>query len=95
MALKKDIKLYNGIVVTYHRIVSTNKITNNACVIEVASYLDKTQREKEKEALENGTAMNILIETTYISKEYNEEEVISDIYNYLKETEKFKDAEDL
>lgn len=95
MGLKKEIELDNGIIVTYHRIVSIFKITNKSCVIEVASYLSKTQREKEKEALENGTAMNILIETTYISKKYNEEEVISDIYNYLKETEKFKDADDL
>lgn len=95
MALKKDIKLYNGIVVTYHRIVSTNKITNNSCVIEVASYLDKTQREKEKEALKEGSPMNIFIDTTYISKEYDEEEDITDMYNYLKTTEKFKDAEDL
>jgi len=95
MALKKDIELYNGIVVTYHRIVSINKITNNSCVIEVASYINETQREKEKEALKTGSSMNVFIETTYISKEYDEEEVISDMYDYLKTTEKFKDAEDL
>lgn len=38
--------------------------------------------------------MNIFIETTYINKEYDEQELISDMYNYLKKTEKFKDAED-
>ena len=95
MALKKDIELDNGIVVTYHRIVSIVKVTNSSCAIEVASYINGAQREKEKEALKDGSSMNIFIDTTYISKEYDEEEVISDIYNYLKETEKFKDAEDL
>jgi hypothetical protein len=95
MALKKDIELDNGIVVTYHRIVSIVKVTNSSCAIEVASYINEAQREKEKEALKDGSSMNIFIDTTYISKEYDEEEVISDIYNYLKETEKFKDAEDL
>lgn len=95
MALKKDIELDNGIVVTYHRIVSIVKVTNSSCAIEVASYINEAQREKEKEALKDGLSMNIFIDTTYISKEYDEEEAISDIYNYLKETEKFKDAEDL
>ena len=95
MALKKDIELDNGIVVTYHRIVSIVKVTNSSCAIEVASYINEAQREKEKEALKDGSSMNIFIDTTCISKEYDEEEVISDIYNYLKETEKFKDAEDL
>lgn len=51
MALKKDIELDNGIIVTYHRIVSIVKVTNKLCVIEVASYINKLQREKEMEAL--------------------------------------------
>lgn len=94
MALKKNIELDNGIVVTYHRIVNIVKATNCSCGIEVASYLNEAQREIEKEALKTGSSMNVFIETTYISKEYDEEEVISDMYDYLKTTEKFKDAED-
>ena len=38
--------------------------------------------------------MNIFIDTTYINKEYSEKETIKDLYEYLKTTEKFKDAED-
>lgn len=101
MALKKEIELENGITLNYHRIVSINKITNNAIIIEVASYINEKKRQEEIELLknmqENGevTPMNVFIDTTYISKEYSENETIEDIYNYLKTTEKFKDAEDI
>ena len=100
MALKKEIELENGIILNYHRIVSINKITNNSIIIEVASYINERKRQEEIEALqniqENGevTPTNIFIDTTYIDKEYSEKETIKDLYDYLKTTEKFKDAMD-
>lgn len=97
MALSKSIELENGIVVTYHRIVSINKITNNSNVIEVASYTSKEKREEEKEyynSEEVDKSMSVFIDTTYIDKEYEENETIEDVYDYLKTTDKFKDAED-
>ena len=48
MALNKKIELENGVEVNYHRIVSLNKITNISNVIEIASYTNKKQREKEE-----------------------------------------------
>lgn len=48
MALKKEIELENGVVLNYHRIVSLNKITNISNVIEVASYTNEKQRDKEE-----------------------------------------------
>ena len=48
MALQKEIILDNGIVLNYHRVVSINKITNLKNDIEVASYINSEQREKEK-----------------------------------------------
>lgn len=39
--------------------------------------------------------MNVFINTTFINKEYNETETIEQVYEYLKTTEKFKDAEDI
>lgn len=48
MAIKKEIEKENGIVLSYHRIVALNKITNIANTIEVNSYISMTQREKEK-----------------------------------------------
>lgn len=93
MGLKKSIELENGIIASYHRVVKISKITNNSNLIEIASYINKEKRQQEIEALLNSLEMNVFIHTTFISKEYNEEETIKDIYEYLKTTEKFKDAE--
>lgn len=91
MGLKKEIELKNGIKVNYHRIVSINKITNSAIIIEVGSYISEEKRKEEIE--KQGQEMNIFIETMYLNKEYNETDTIQDLYDYLKTTEKFKDAE--
>ena len=94
MALKKDITLNNGIVLNYHRIVLITKITNVQTNIEVASYTSEEKRDIEKEALENGEAFDVYIHTTYVNKEYDETDTIENLYEYLKGTEMFKDAED-
>ena len=47
MALKKLITLDNGIPLSYHRIVSLNKITNNCNIIEIASYVSEEKRQEE------------------------------------------------
>jgi hypothetical protein len=93
MALKKQIELENGVIVNYHRIVSINKITNSSIIVEVASYTSEAKRQEEVE--KTGQAMNIFIETTYLNKDYNETDTIKDLYNYLKTTDKFADAEDI
>lgn len=97
MALNKKIELENGIIVNYHRIVSINKITNSAIIIEVGSYISEAKRQEELDyyaSTEHNKTMNVFIETTYLNKEYNETDTIQDLYDYLKTTEKFKDAED-
>ena len=95
MALKKEIELDNGVVVNYHRIVSINKITNGCNIIEIASYTNEGKRQQEIEAIENATAMNVFIHTEFLNKEYDENESIQDVYDYLKTTDKFKDAENV
>ena len=98
MALQKQIVLENGIVTNYHRIVSINKITNNSTIVEIASYISKEQRDKEiayyKSEAED-KQMNVFIDTAYMSVDYDENKNIQDLYNYLKSTEKFKDAKDI
>lgn len=97
MALKKQIELENGIVLNYHRIVSINKITNNQTIIEVASYISKGKRQEEIDyynSEEQDKQMNIFIDTTYVSADYDEDKTIQDLYDYLKTTDKFKNAED-
>ena len=99
MALKKQIELENGIILNYHRIVSISKITNNMTTVEVASYISETQRQKEQEALiqsqeiGEAIAISVFINTVYVNKEYIENETIKDLYEFLKTTEMFKDAE--
>lgn len=95
MALYKEIILANGVTVNYHRIVSINKITNNSNIIEIASYTSKEKREEEKQAIIEGSKMNVYIETQFLSKEYNANETIENTYNYLKTLEMFVDAEDI
>lgn len=98
MALQKEITLENGITLNYHRIASINKITNNTTIIEVASYINKNERQKEIDyynSTEEEKSMNVFIETNYIEKEYNETDTIEDLYLYLKNTEQFKDAIDV
>lgn len=95
MALLKEIELDNGVIVNYHRIVSINKITNQSNIIEVASYTSEEKRQEELSALENNEPMNVFIETSYISKEYDENETIEDCYDYLKSLDKYKNSEDV
>lgn len=93
MALKKEIILDNGVITNYHRIVSLNKITNQANIIEVASY---TSEEKRKEEMEKqGLPTNIFIATTYLSKEYDANETIEQSYDYLKTLDEFKGSIDI
>lgn len=95
MALQKDITLDNGIVLNYHRIVSLNTITNVQSIIEVASYVNEAQREKEKEAIETGTEMNVYIDTKYYNLDYSEETSVKTAYEYLKTLSEYKDAKDI
>lgn len=94
MALVKSVELNNGVVVTYHRIVSINKITNKSIIIEIASYINESKRQEEIEKQELGEPMSIYIDTTYLNKDYDETETIEDLYDYLKTTDKFKNAQD-
>lgn len=97
MGLLKQIELESGIVVNYHRVVSINKITNNRNIVEVASYTSKEKREEEKayyESTDENKSMNVFIDTTYVGMDYDEDISIKEVYDYLKTTEKFKDAVD-
>ena len=97
MALSKNLTLDNGITLTYHRVVAVNNITNQTSIIEVASYINEEQREKEKKWYEtnNQENMNVYIHTKYFSKEYDENLNVINAYDYLKTLDEFKDSIDL
>lgn len=97
MALKKDITLNNGIVLNYHRIVSVNAITNQATKIEVASYVNEEQRNKEKNWYETGGLedMNVFIVTNVYTTGYNNGLNVDNAYEYIKELDQFVGSEDV
>ena len=94
MALIKKIELNNGITLNYHRIVSINKLTNHATILEIAGYTSKAKRLEEIEKLAAGESMNIYIRGDLIEVEYDEASTIKDWYAYLKTTDKYSGAED-
>ena len=94
MALLKKMELDSGIVLNYHRIVSINKVTNHATILEIAGYTSKEKREQEIQQLTNNELVTAYIDTTFLSVNYDENTNIKDWYAYLKTTEKYSGAED-
>ncbi len=113
MALEKDVKQSNGIILNYHRIGSINKITNITNQVEINSYINQEEREKEKryqelqkrsvnneelsekEEQELQEGIDVMVRAEYVQIPYNETQTIQDVYDYLKNTEKYKDAKDV
>ena len=95
MALKKDIVLENGIVVKYHRVEKIDIRINQVILIYVMSYLDDTQRKKEKD-FEPDAGLPLLVFTKEWRKEqeYKDNYSIEQVYDYLKTLDEFKGAED-
>ncbi len=94
MAIIKPVELDNGITVNYHRVVSVNNITNQASIIEVASYTSKSKRKEEKSAIENNQTMNTFINTQYLNKEYTQHLDVDSAYEYIKTLEEFSGSVD-
>lgn len=94
MAIIKAIELDSGIIVRYHRIVSVTNIVNHSVSIEIASYVNKSKREQEKQAIEKREPMNVFINTQRFNKEYDPNFTVEDAYNHIKSLEEFKGGED-
>lgn len=96
MGLLKENKTKNGISLNYHRVVSVNNITNESSIIEVASYINKEERQKEKEWYKNNKIedMNVFIDTKWYSKKYDKQLNVDSAYEYLKTLEEFENSLD-
>lgn len=94
MAIQKAIELDNGVVVNYHRIVTITKVTNCTTVLEISSYINREKREQEIKQLESNEPITVYKHTSIVGADYDETTTIKDWYDYLKTTEKYKDAED-
>ena len=95
MALHKEIELDNGVIVNYHRIVAITKITNRRIILEMAGYINKEKRQQEIDQLNNHQEVTVYIDTSLVGVDYDEQLTIKDLYDYLKTTEKYLDAEDV
>ena len=95
MALYKQLELSNGVVTSYHRIVSLNIITNAQNIIEVASYTSQQKRQEQLEAIQNGAGYNVFIKTEYFSAGYDQSMDIAKAYEFLKSTSVFKNSQDI
>lgn len=95
MALIKDILQPNAVTMSYHRIVSINKITNKTNIVEVCSYINEHERERYDILWNNQEHITVLTETTFIELPYDEDMTIKDAYRYIAENvEPFIGAED-
>ena len=98
MALQKEIILNNGIITNYHRIVNTSILVNNSITIEIASYMNDIERNKEKESILNSSSedeINVFINTIFINMPYKESITIEECYEYLKTLDTFKNSIDI
>ena len=95
MALYKEIEQSNGVITTYHRIVSMNVITNVQNTIEIASYTSQEKRQEEINAMEHGIGCNVYISTSFKNAEYNQDMTIKSTYDWLKTLPDFEGVEDV
>ncbi len=94
MALSKKIELANGVVVSYHRVVSLTLITNVQIAVEVASYTDAAKRDEEKGAIASGEPMDVFVHTSYREMPYSESADVAEAYGFVKSLPEFEGSVD-
>lgn len=95
MAIEKEVTRHNGLTFNYHRVVSVNGVSNRESIIEVASYLNKLERNKEAAAIQNGVPMDVIVSTQYVTAPYDPNMGITGAYQYIKGIEPFTDPHDV
>ena len=79
---------------SYHRIAEIQNRVNYGTILIINSYINQEQRNREKN-YEIKYSDDIYKVTDKVGIEYNDTLDIVSAYNYLKTTEKYKDAEDV
>lgn len=99
MALKKKVRMPNGIELGYHRIALLMIDTNNQIRILRYSYVDEEARNIEK-AYERGEVKSEdfptfpYVDADYICFDYKNGMCLEKAYDLLKQLPEFEDAED-
>ena len=104
MALEKAITLDNGVTVNYHRISKITLDCPYGILLTVNSYISENDRGKQR-ALETGSVEDGTVfpymDGDFINVAYDNESpllngnILEAAYNYLKETDKYKDSIDV
>ena len=96
MALSKPIKQNNGIVLNYHRIADIRNVVNDKTYLDVISYVDKDEREKEQNQPKYSQNKEIIYKVSKMyDLPYNDTLKIEDAYEHLKTLEVFEGSEDV
>ena len=96
MALSKDIKQDNGVVLNYHRIGDIRNVVNGKTYLSVLSYISRKEREKElKQPKYSPNKIEIYKSIKNYDISYNDTLTITEAYEYLKTLDEFKDSEDI
>lgn len=96
MALSKPIKQNNGIVLNYHRIANIRNVVNDKTYLDVISYVDKEEREKEQNQPKYSPSKENIYRVNNIYKlPYNDTLTIEEAYEHLKTLEDFEGSEDV
>ena len=96
MALSKPIKQINGIVLNYHRIADIRNVVNDKTYLDVISYIDKEEREKEQNQPKYSPNREEIYKVNQIfDLPYNDTLTIEQAYEHLKTLEVFEGSEDI
>lgn len=104
MAIKKEIRAENGVVLNYHKISLINIQINQHIIILVESYIDESGRKYEKDyakGLIDGIPTMPYTLADYITIPYNETmdlfngNITKKAYEWLKTQDKYKGATDI
>ncbi len=95
MALKKNVRMPNGLELGYHRIALLMIDTNNQVTILRHSYLDEEARNIEK-AYARGEVENVVfpyVDADYIRFDYENGMCLEEAYELLKQLPEFEGSE--
>lgn len=91
MAIGKNIKIENGLTLTYHRVYSVVNNINSSIDVCVMSYVNQNDRTMEKENSETVYSSLTVYNTNRTADVYT----ASDAYDFLKSLPEFEGAIDI
>lgn len=98
MALKKKVRMSNGLELDYHRIALVNIDVNNQITILRHSYVNEEARRYEKDYAAGkieGEPSFPYVDYEYLFMEYEDGMNVGKAYNWLKMQPQFEGAEDI